>query len=209
MKLILLGAPGAGKGTQADIICEKLGIPQISTGNMLRSEIKSETELGLKVKAIVESGELVSNSLVIEILRKRIAQPDCARGFLLDGFPRTIPQAESLEKIAGVDFVIEIYVPDESIINRMTGRRVCSACGATYHTTSSPPKTEGICDLCGAELIIRADDKPEVVKDRLSVYHNQTEPLISYYSARGILKTVDGRLPAEEVTNAIYEALGI
>ncbi|MBS7314927.1 MAG: adenylate kinase [Clostridiaceae bacterium] len=209
MKLILLGAPGAGKGTQAELICEKLGIPQVSTGNIIRSEIKSGTELGLRVKSIVESGALVPDSLVIELLKNRIAQDDCKNGFLLDGFPRTIPQAEALEGICAVDAVVEIHVPDTAIVNRMSGRRTCPTCGATFHVTNKPPKKEGVCDVCGAALIVRPDDDPEVVRGRLKVYHEQTEPLIAFYRERGLLKTVDGQLPLADVAAAIYEALGI
>lgn len=209
MKLILLGAPGAGKGTQAEMLCAKLDIPQVSTGNIIRSEIKSGTELGNRVKSVVESGALVPDSLVIELLKNRIAQDDCKSGFLLDGFPRTIPQAEALEKICEVDAVIEIFVPDTAIVNRMSGRRTCPACGATFHVTHNPPKKEGVCDTCGAALIVRPDDDPEVVKGRLNVYHEQTEPLIAFYRERGLLKTVDGEKPLAEVAASIYEALGI
>ncbi len=209
MKLILLGAPGAGKGTQAEMLCEKLGIPQVSTGNIIRSEIKSGTELGNRVKSVVESGALVPDSLVIELLKNRIAQDDCKSGFLLDGFPRTIPQAEALEEICTVDAVIEIFVPDTAIVNRMSGRRTCPACGATFHISHNPPKKDGMCDACGAALVIRTDDNPEVVKGRLNVYHEQTEPLIAFYRERGLLKTVDGEKPLGEVAASIYEALGI
>lgn len=209
MKLILLGAPGAGKGTQAEMLCEKLGIPQVSTGNIIRSEIKSGTELGNRVKSVVESGALVPDSLVIELLKNRIAQDDCKSGFLLDGFPRTIPQAEALEEICTVDAVIEIFVPDTAIVNRMSGRRTCPACGATFHVAHNPPKKDGMCDACGAALVIRTDDDPEVVKGRLNVYHEQTEPLIAFYRERGLLKTVDGEKPLGEVAASIYEALGI
>ena len=209
MKLILLGAPGAGKGTQAELLCGKLGIPQVSTGNIIRAEIKSGTELGLRVKSLVEAGRLVPDDLVIELLKNRIAQPDCENGFLLDGFPRTIPQAEALEGICRVDAVVEILVPDEAIVNRMSGRRTCPACGATFHVTHNPPKKEGVCDNCGAALIIRPDDDPEVVKGRLNVYHEQTEPLIAFYRERGLLKTVDGEQSLEAVAAGINEALGI
>ncbi len=209
MRLILLGAPGAGKGTQAELLCEKLGIPQVSTGNIIRAQIKSGTELGNRVKSIVESGALVPDSLVIELLKNRIAEEDCKSGFLLDGFPRTIPQAEALDGICAVDAVIEIYVPDTAIVNRMSGRRTCPACGATFHVANKPPKQEGVCDACGAGLIVRPDDDPEVVRGRLKVYHDQTEPLIAYYRARGLLKTVDGERPLEVVAASIYEALGI
>ena len=209
MKLILLGAPGAGKGTQAELLCEKLRIPQVSTGNIIRAEIKSGTELGLRVKSLVEAGSLVSDDLVIELLKNRIAQPDCENGFLLDGFPRTIPQAEALEQICQVDAVIEILVPDAAIVNRMAGRRTCPSCGATFHVSHNPPKQEGVCDNCGASLIIRPDDDPKVVQGRLQVYHEQTEPLIAFYRQRGLLKTVDGEKPLPEVAAKINEALGI
>ena len=209
MKLILLGAPGAGKGTQAELLCEKLGIPQISTGNIIRSEIKSGTELGNRVKSIVESGALVPDSLVIALLKNRVAQDDCASGFLLDGFPRTIPQADALADICTVDAVIEISVPDSAIVNRMSGRRTCPSCGATYHVSHNPPQHEDVCDSCGAALIVRPDDDPEVVRGRLQVYHDQTEPLIADYRERGLLKTVDGERPLSEVAASIYEALGI
>ena len=209
MKLILLGAPGAGKGTQAELLCGKLGIPQVSTGNIIRSEIKSGTELGLRVKSLVEAGALVPDDLVIELLKNRIAQPDCENGFLLDGFPRTIPQAEALEPICRVDAVVEILVPDAAIVNRMSGRRTCPSCGATFHIAHNPPKKEGVCDSCGVSLIIRPDDDPEVVKGRLRVYHEQTEPLIAFYRERGLLKTVDGEQSLTEVFAGINEALGI
>ncbi len=209
MKLILLGAPGAGKGTQAEMICQTLSIPQISTGNIIRAQIKSGTALGLRVKAIVESGALVPDDLVIELLKDRLAQPDCANGFVLDGFPRTIPQAEALEKICEIDAVLEIYVPDEKIISRMSGRRTCPACGASFHIEYNPPKTEGICDMCGAQLVLRADDDPKVVASRLQVYHDQTEPLIGFYKTRGLLKTVEGQEELADTTRLVKEALGI
>lgn len=209
MKLILLGAPGAGKGTQAEMICQTLSIPQISTGNIIRAQIKSGTELGLRVKAIVESGALVSDELVVELLKDRISQPDCANGFVLDGFPRTIPQAEALEKICAIDAVLEIYVPDEKIISRMSGRRTCPACGASFHIEYNPPKKEGVCDTCGAQLILRPDDDPKVVASRLKVYHDQTEPLIGFYKSRGLLKTVEGQEELADTTRLVKEALGI
>lgn len=209
MKLILLGAPGAGKGTQAEMICQTLSIPQISTGNIIRAQIKSGTELGLRVKAIVESGALVSDELVVELLKHRISQPDCANGFVLDGFPRTIPQAEALEKICAIDAVLEIYVPDEKIISRMSGRRTCPACGASFHIEYNPPRKEGVCDTCGAQLILRPDDDPKVVASRLKVYHDQTEPLIGFYKSRGLLKTVEGQEELADTTRLVKEALGI
>jgi len=209
MKLILLGAPGAGKGTQAEIICEALSIPQISTGNIIRAQIKSGTELGLRVKAIVESGALVSDELVVELLKDRISQPDCANGFVLDGFPRTIPQAEALEKICEIDAVLEIYVPDEKIIARMSGRRTCPSCGASFHIEYKQPKVEGICDTCGAALVMRADDDPKVVASRLDVYHEQTEPLVAFYQSRGLHKRVEGQEELADTTRLVKEALGI
>ena len=209
MKLILLGAPGAGKGTQAEMICQTLSVPQISTGNIIRAQIKSGTPLGLRVKALVESGALVPDDLVIELLKDRIAQPDCANGFVLDGFPRTIPQAEALEKICAVDAVLEIYVADEKIISRMSGRRTCPACGASFHVEYNPPKEEGICDVCGAQLVLRPDDDPKVVASRLQVYHAQTEPLIGFYRSRGLLKTVEGQEELADTTGLVKEALGI
>ena len=209
MKLILLGAPGAGKGTQAEILCKSLSIPQISTGNIIRAQIKSGTPLGQRVKEIVEAGALVPDDLVIELLRGRIAEPDCAGGFVLDGFPRTIGQAEALERICAIDAVIEIAVADESIVERMSGRRTCPACGASFHVKYNPPKTEDVCDLCGAQLIRRPDDDPAVVASRLDVYHEQTEPLIGFYTQRGLLKRVDGEKSLDEVAQAIRQALGL
>lgn len=209
MKLILLGAPGAGKGTQAEMISKELNIPQVSTGNIIRAQIKSGSELGNRVKAVVESGALVSDELVVELLKDRIAADDCKNGFILDGFPRTIPQAEALEAIATIDVVLEIAVPDEKIIARMSGRRVCPACGATFHVENNPPKVEGICDLCGAQLITRPDDSADVVRQRLDVYHAQTEPLVEFYSRKGLVKTVNGDCDIAEVTRLVREALGI
>lgn len=209
MKLILLGAPGAGKGTQAEMICETLSIPQISTGNIIRAQIKSGIELGNRVKAIVESGALVSDDLVVELLKDRISAPDCANGFVLDGFPRTIPQAEALEGICAIDAVLEIHVPDEKIISRMSGRRTCPTCGASFHIEYNPPKADGICDVCGAQLVTRPDDDPKVVASRLQVYHDQTEPLIGFYQSRGLLKTVEGQEELADTTRLVKEALGI
>lgn len=209
MKLILLGAPGAGKGTQAEFISESLNIPQVSTGNIIRAQIKSGTELGNRVKAVVESGALVSDELVVELLKDRISQPDCANGFILDGFPRTIPQAEALEQICAIDVVLEIAVQDDTIVARMSGRRVCPACGATFHVENNPPKEEGICDLCGAQLITRPDDDAKVVRQRLDVYHAQTEPLIEFYGKKGLVKSVNGEQDIADVTKSVKEALGI
>lgn len=209
MKLILLGAPGAGKGTQAENISREYHIPQISTGNILRGEVKAGTELGLRVKDILAAGQLVPEEIVIEMVKKRLAEPDCANGYILDGFPRNIAQADALATFAQIDAVLVITVPDEKIVARMSGRRTCPTCGATFHVTNKPPKKEGVCDVCGAALIVRPDDDPEVVRGRLKVYHEQTEPLIAFYRERGLLKTVDGQLPFADVAAAIYEALGI
>ena len=197
MKMVMLGAPGAGKGTQAIKIADKYDIPHISTGDIFRANIKGGTELGQKAKSYIDKGELVPDEVTIGMLLDRIAQDDCKNGYVLDGFPRTIPQAESLTealKSQGdqIDFALNIDVPDEAIIERMSGRRACPKCGATYHIVYAAPKTENICDKCGTELIIRSDDKPETVKDRLNVYHQQTEPLIAYYKAAGVLREVDG-----------------
>lgn len=197
MKIVMLGAPGAGKGTQAIKIADKYDIPHISTGDIFRANIKGGTELGQKAKSYIDKGELVPDEVTIGMLLDRIAQDDCKNGYVLDGFPRTIPQAESLTealKSQGdqIDFALNIDVPDEAIIERMSGRRACPKCGATYHIVYAAPRTENICDKCGTELIIRSDDKPETVKDRLNVYHQQTEPLIAYYKATGVLREVDG-----------------
>lgn len=197
MKIVMLGAPGAGKGTQAIKIADKYDIPHISTGDIFRANIKGGTELGQKAKSYIDKGELVPDEVTIGMLLDRIAQDDCKNGYVLDGFPRTIPQAESLTealKSQGdqIDFALNIDVPDEAIIERMSGRRACPKCGATYHIVYAAPKTENICDKCGTELIIRSDDKPETVKDRLNVYHKQTEPLIAYYKTVGVLREVDG-----------------
>jgi adenylate kinase len=208
MNLILLGAPGAGKGTQAEVICKELGIPTISTGNMLRAAVKAGTEYGLKAKAAMDSGALVSDDIVIGILKDRIKEPDAQNGFILDGFPRTVPQAEALDAMGvTIDKVIEIYVPDEKIQQRMSGRRVCLDCGATFHTDFKPPKVEGICDVCGKELVIRKDDEPETVKSRLATYHEQTAPLKGYYQAQGKLTTVVGQEEVADTSKLTLEAL--
>ena len=209
MNLILLGAPGAGKGTQAEVISEALSIPQISTGNMLREAVKNGTEYGLKAKAAMESGALVSDEIVIGILKDRIAQDDCAKGFILDGFPRTVSQAEALDAMGvQIDKVLEIFVPDETIKERVSGRRVCEGCGASYHILFKPSKTEGTCDKCGAATIIRKDDKPETVLDRLAVYHAQTEPLKEYYAKQGKLDTVIGQEEVADTTKLTLAAVG-
>ncbi|MDY3072217.1 MAG: adenylate kinase [Eubacteriales bacterium] len=207
MKLILLGAPGAGKGTQAENISREYHIPQISTGNILRGEVKAGTELGLRVKDILAAGQLVPEEIVIEMVKKRLAEPDCANGYILDGFPRNIAQADALATFAQIDAVLVITVPDEKIVARMSGRRTCPTCGATFHVESNPPKKEGICDLCGAALTIRADDREEVVRDRLRVYHEQTEPLIAYYTERGLVRTVEGQDKLEDTTRLTMQAL--
>lgn len=210
MKLILLGAPGAGKGTQADIISAKLGIPTISTGNILRAAVKNGTPVGLKAKEYMDAGKLVPDEVIIGVISERLAEADCQNGFILDGVPRTIPQAEALEK-AGISFdaVVSIEISDEEIVERMAGRRVCTACGAPYHVKNMPPKVEGVCDACGGKLEARADDKPEVVRDRLQVYHKETAPLKDFYAARNLLKTVDNQPTVAETTTAILNALGL
>ena len=210
MKLILLGAPGAGKGTQAEILSRELGIPTISTGNILRAAMKNGTPVGLKAKEYVESGKLVPDDVIIGIVEERLAEPDCAKGYILDGMPRTIPQAEALEK-AGIeiDAAVSIEISDEEIIRRMSGRRTCSECSTTFHVVANPPKVEGICDNCGGKLTIRKDDAPETVKARLDVYHQETEPLLAFYAQRGKLRAVDNQPGIEETTAAIRKALGI
>lgn len=209
MKLILLGAPGAGKGTQAEILAEKLGIPTISTGNMLRDAMKNGTEVGKKAKSYMDQGLLVPDDVIVGIVRERVEQPDCQKGFILDGMPRTIPQADALEN-AGIklDYVVSIEIDDAVIENRMSGRRVCSACGASYHVTANPPKAEGICDACGGELVIRKDDVPETVRRRLEVYHQETEALKGYYEKLGKLKLVEGNQPIEDANRDILAAIG-
>ena len=210
MKLILLGAPGAGKGTQAEIICEKLSIPTISTGNIIREAMKNGTEMGVKAKAAVEAGQLVSDDVVIGIIKERLAEDDCKNGFILDGFPRTIPQAEALDALGvEIDCVLDIDVKDEAIAARLGGRRVCPACGASYHLEYKKPAKDGICNQCGAELIQRKDDAPETVLERLAIYHEQTEPLKSYYSKTGKLKSVPGQEEVADTTKLVFEALGI
>lgn len=210
MKLILLGAPGAGKGTQAELIAAKLGIPTISTGNILREAIKNGTEIGLKAKGFMDAGKLVPDDVIIGIIGERVSQPDCQKGFILDGVPRTIPQAQALED-AGISFdrVVSIETEDAVIEARMTGRRVCSGCGSSYHVTVKPPKQDGICDSCGAELVIRKDDAPETVKQRLAVFHTETEALKGFYEGLGRLKLVQGDQGIEETNKAILAALGI
>lgn len=210
MKLILLGPPGAGKGTQAEILNKKLGIPTISTGNILRAAVKNGTPVGLKAKEYMDAGKLVPDEVIIGVISERLAEADYQNGFILDGVPRTIPQAEALEK-AGISFdaVVSIEISDEEIVERMAGRRVCTACGAPYHVKNMPPKVEGVCDACGGKLEARADDKPEVVRDRLQVYHKETAPLKDFYAARNLLKTVDNQPTVAETTTAILNALGL
>ena len=213
MKIIMLGAPGAGKGTQAKMIADKYSVPHISTGDIFRANIKNGTELGMEAKKYMDQGQLVPDELTVRILLDRVAQDDCKNGYVLDGFPRTIPQAEVLDseltKLGDkIDYAINVDVPDENIVNRMSGRRACVACGATYHIVHIPPKQEGICDKCGSELILRDDDKPETVLKRLSVYHEQTQPLIDFYSKKNVLKSVDGTVDSADVFASIVEILG-
>lgn len=213
MKIIMLGAPGAGKGTQAKQIAGKYSIPHISTGDIFRANIKNGTELGKKAKEYMDQGLLVPDELTCDLVVDRIGQDDCKNGFVLDGFPRTIPQAEALTNALNelgqkMDYAIDVDVPDENIVKRMSGRRACLECGATYHVVSIPPKKEGICDACGSELVLRDDDKPETVQKRLDVYHEQTQPLIDYYKKAGILKSVDGTQPMEDVFADIVKILG-
>ena len=208
MKLILLGAPGAGKGTQAEILCDRLEIPTISTGNILRAAVKNGTPTGLKAKAFMDAGQLVPDEVIIGIISERLQEADCKNGYILDGVPRTIAQAEALEK-AGIlfDAVVSIEISDETIMNRMSGRRVCESCGASYHVVAVPPKQEGVCDRCGGKLVQRKDDAPETVKSRLDVYHQETEPLKAFYEKRGLLKTVENQKTVEATTAAILKVL--
>ena len=213
MKIIMLGAPGAGKGTQAKMIAEKCGIPHISTGDIFRANIKNGTELGAKAKEYMDKGLLVPDELVCDLVVDRIQQADCEKGYILDGFPRTIPHAEALENALNaieqkLDYAIDIDVPDENIINRMSGRRACVGCGATYHVLFNPTKVEGKCDVCGESLILRDDDKPETVKKRLDVYHTQTQPLIDFYTERKVLVEVDGTQSMDKVFDDIMKILG-
>lgn len=208
MKLILLGAPGAGKGTQAEVICEKLGIPAISTGNIIREALKNGTEMGLRAKSYMESGALVPDEVVIGIIKERLQKDDCKNGFILDGFPRTVPQAAALDEMGvEIDRVIDIEVADEAIERRLSGRRVCESCGASYHVDYKPPKAEGVCDKCGGKLIIRKDDQPETVRDRLATYHEQTEPLKDFYSKKGKLRIVEGQEEVADTTKLTLAAL--
>ena len=213
MKIVMLGAPGAGKGTQANMIAEKYNIPHISTGDIFRANIKNGTELGKEAKGYMDKGQLVPDVLTVKLLLDRVAQADCKNGYVLDGFPRTIPQAEVLDSELTkngekLDYAIDVDVPDENIIHRMGGRRACLKCGATYHVEYVPPKKEGICDVCGSELVLRDDDKPETVKNRLKVYHDQTQPLIEYYTKQNVLHSVDGTQDVNKVFSDITEMLG-
>ena len=208
MNLILLGAPGAGKGTQAEVICEHLSIPAVSTGNMIREALKNGTEMGLRAKSYMEEGKLVPDEVVIGIIKERLQQDDCKNGFILDGFPRTIPQAEALDSMGVViDKVIDIEVPDEKIVERMSGRRVCEACGASYHLLYKKPEKEGVCGKCGGTLVQRKDDHPDTVKERLKVYHEQTEPLKAYYEKHGKLSIVVGQEDVADTSRLTLEAL--
>ncbi len=212
MKIIMLGAPGAGKGTQAQMIADKYEIPHVSTGDIFRENVKNGTELGMEAKKYMDQGALVPDELTVKILLDRVAKDDCKNGYVLDGFPRTIPQAEVLDNALNeigekIDYAINVDVPDENIIRRMSGRRACLSCGATYHIEHVPPKKEGICDRCGKELVLRDDDKEETVKNRLDVYHKQTQPLIDFYTKKGVLKTVDGTVDMKDVFAAITAIL--
>lgn len=208
MNIILLGAPGAGKGTQAAIICDQLKIPTISTGNIIRAALKSGTEMGLRAKSFMDEGKLVPDEVVIGIIQERLKESDCQNGFILDGFPRTIPQAEALDRMGvQIDKVVDIDVPDEEIVQRLSGRRVCESCGATYHVTVNPSKTEGKCDACAGALIQRMDDHPDTIKERLQVYHDQTEPLKGYYEKQGKLSVVTGTGDIKEITRMTLAAL--
>ncbi len=212
MKIIMLGAPGAGKGTQAQMIAGQYHIPHVSTGDIFRANIKNGTELGMEAKKYMDQGLLVPDELTVKILLDRVAEEDCKDGYLLDGFPRTIPQAEVLDKALAelgdaIDYAINVDVPDENIVKRMSGRRACLSCGSTYHMEHIPPKKEGVCDKCGNDLVLRDDDKPETVLNRLEVYHKQTQPLIQFYEEKGVLKTVDGTKPMKEVFDSIVEIL--
>ena len=210
MKLIMLGAPGAGKGTQAEILSQKLGIPTISTGNILRAAVKAGTPIGLKAKSFMDAGALVPDDVIIGIIAEALQGPDCANGYILDGVPRTIPQAEAMEQQGvEIDAALDIEVDDDTIVERMSGRRTCEACGASFHVVNKPPKQEGVCDVCGKPLVIRKDDAPETVKARLATYHAQTEPLIKFYEERGKLRTVMNQPTIEATTAEIEKALGI
>ena len=208
MNIILFGPPGAGKGTQAEMLRERYEIPTISTGNMIREAIKNQTPMGLAAKERIDRGELLADEIVVEIVKERLSQPDCAKGFILDGFPRTIPQAKALEEMdVSIDAAIEIQLADETIVSRMSGRRTCLTCGATYHVQYNPPKRDGVCDVCGEALVQRADDKPETVLERLRVYHEQTAPLSEFYRSRNMLRTVQGQEELADTTALMLKAV--
>lgn len=208
MNIILFGPPGAGKGTQAEMLRERYEIPTISTGNMIREAIKNQTPMGLAAKERIDRGELLADEIVVEIVKERLSQPDCAKGFILDGFPRTIPQAKALEEMdVSIDAAIEIQLADETIVSRMSGRRTCLTCGATYHVQYNPPKQDGVCDVCGEALVQRADDKPETVLERLRVYHEQTAPLSEFYRSRNMLRTVQGQEELADTTALVLKAV--
>ena len=210
MKLILLGAPGAGKGTQAEVVCEKLSIPAVSTGNILREAIKNGTEMGLRAKSFIEAGALVPDDVMIGIIKERLAEEDCKNGFILDGVPRTVAQAEALEEMGvDIDKVVDIEVPDDAIIARLSGRRVCSACGASYHVDYKPSASPDVCDRCGGQLIIRKDDEPATILERLKTYHELTEPLIDFYKSRGKLVVVEGQEQVADTTKLLFRKLGV
>lgn len=210
MKLILLGAPGAGKGTQAEVVCEKLSIPAVSTGNILREAIKNGTEMGLRAKSFIEAGALVPDDVIIGIIKERLAEEDCKNGFILDGVPRTVAQAEALEEMGvDIDKVVDIEVPDDAIIARLSGRRVCSACGASYHVDYKPSASPDVCDRCGGQLIIRKDDEPATILERLKTYHELTEPLIDFYKSRGKLVVVEGQEQVADTTKLLFRKLGV
>ncbi len=210
MNIIMLGAPGAGKGTQAAVLCEKLNIPTISTGNIIREALKNGTEMGLKAKSFMDAGQLVPDEVVIGIVKDRLQEDDCKNGYILDGFPRTIPQAEALDAMgADINCVIDIEVQDEVIVNRLSGRRVCENCGRPYHIVSLQPKVDGVCDDCGGALVQRKDDQIETIKNRLDIYHKETEPLVKYYEAQGKLKVVEGKDTVAATTEAVFEAIGV
>ena len=210
MNIIMLGAPGAGKGTQAAVLCEKLNIPTISTGNIIREALKNGTEMGKKAKSFMDAGQLVPDEVVIGIVKDRLQEDDCKDGFILDGFPRTIPQAEALDEMgADINCVIDIEVQDEVIVNRLSGRRVCENCGRPYHVVSLKPKVDGVCDDCNGALVQRKDDQIDTIKNRPDIYHKETEPLVKYYEAQGKLKVVEGKDTVDATTKAVFEALGV
>ena len=210
MNIIMLGAPGAGKGTQAAVLCEKLNIPTISTGNIIREALKNGTEMGMKAKSFMDAGQLVPDEVVIGIVKDRLQEADCQNGYILDGFPRTIPQAEALDEMgANIDCVIDIEVKDEVIVNRLSGRRVCEKCGRPYHTESLKPKVEGVCDDCNGALVQRKDDQIDTIKNRLEIYHKETEPLVNYYKAQDKLVVIEGKDTVADTTAAVFKAIGV